>query len=65
VKVRELRTESVFRYAHMYPKSIALLESGSLDIKPIITNHFNFEDSVAAGEPSHVVVVSPGLHFSV
>jgi len=44
--VRELRTESIFRYAHMYPKSISLLSSGSIDVKPIITNHFSFEESV-------------------
>jgi len=48
MQVRELRTESVFRYAHMYPKSIALLESGALDIKPIITNHFTFDESAKA-----------------
>jgi len=47
MQVRELRTESVFRYAHMYPKSIALLDSGAIDVKPIITDHFTFEDSVA------------------
>ena len=48
MQVRELRTESVFRYAHMYPKSIALLDSGALDIKPIITDHFTFDQSVEA-----------------
>ena len=48
MQVRELRTESVFRYAHMYPKSISLLESGALDIKPIITNHFKFSESAEA-----------------
>mmetsp|Transcript_144774 Transcript_144774/g.204816 ORF Transcript_144774/g.204816 Transcript_144774/m.204816 type:complete len:386 (+) Transcript_144774:31-1188(+) len=48
MQVRELRTESVFRYAHMYPKSIALLDSGAIDVKPIITDHFQFEDSVKA-----------------
>jgi len=48
MQVRELRTESVFRYAHMYPKSIALLESGAVNVKPIITDHFDFEDSVKA-----------------
>lgn len=46
--VRELRTESVFRYAHMYPKTINLLSTGAIDVKPIITNHFNFDDSVEA-----------------
>jgi D-xylulose reductase len=47
-QVRECRTEAVFRYAHMYPKAIALLDSGQIDVKPIITDHFKFEDSVKA-----------------
>jgi D-xylulose reductase len=47
-QVRELRTEAVFRYAHMYPKAISMLDSGAIDVKPIITDHFDFEDSVAA-----------------
>lgn len=48
MQVRELRTESVFRYAHVYPKAIALLESGSINLKPMITNQFKFEDAVKA-----------------
>lgn len=48
MQVRELRTESIFRYAHVYDKAISLLESGSVNLKPIITNHFKFEDAVQA-----------------
>lgn len=48
MQVRELRTESVFRYAHMYPKAISLLDSGAIDVKPIITNHFKFDESAEA-----------------
>jgi D-xylulose reductase len=48
MQVRELRTESVFRYAHMYPKSISLLDSGSIDVKPIITNIWEFDQSAEA-----------------
>ena len=40
MQIRELRTEAIFRYAHVYPKAIALLESGSINLKPIITNHY-------------------------
>lgn len=47
-QVRELRTESVFRYAHMYPKAIQLLASGSIDVKPIITDEYTFDQSVEA-----------------
>ena len=34
--------ESVFRYAHVYPKCVALLESGQINLKPIITNRFKY-----------------------
>ena len=47
-QVKEARIENVFRYAHVYPRAIALMSSGLLDVKPLITNTFDFEDSVAA-----------------
>jgi D-xylulose reductase len=47
-QVKEARIENVFRYAHVYPRAIALMGSGSLDVKPLITNTFVFADSVAA-----------------
>ena len=43
-----MRVLTVFRYAHVYAKAIAMLESGLIDVKPIITNHWDFADSVAA-----------------
>ena len=46
--MKEARVEHVFRYAHVYPRAIALLGSGKLDVKPLITDKFAFEDSVAA-----------------
>ena len=45
---KEARVEHVFRYAHVYPRAIALMGSGELDVKPLITDKFAFEDSVAA-----------------
>lgn len=47
-QVKEARIESVFRYAHVYPRAIALMGSGALDVKPLITNTFGFEDSIEA-----------------
>ena len=49
-QVKEARVEHVFRYAHVYPRAIALLASGKIDVKPLITDTFAFEDSVAAFE---------------
>jgi D-xylulose reductase len=48
MQVRELETHSTFRYAHVYPKAIALLESGSINLKPIITNVFPLTRAVEA-----------------
>ena len=45
---KELRMETVFRYANMYDRAIALLGSGKVDLKPLISETFAFEDSVAA-----------------
>ncbi len=46
--VKELRIENVFRYANVYPRAIALLGSGKIDVKPLISRTFPFADSVAA-----------------
>ncbi|MDB5506327.1 MAG: sulfurtransferase [Devosia sp.] len=45
---RELRIETVFRYAHQYERAIALFASGRVDLKPLISETFAFEDSVKA-----------------
>jgi D-xylulose reductase len=46
--VKEARVEHVFRYAHVYPRAIALMASGKLDVKPLITDKFSFKQSVEA-----------------
>jgi D-xylulose reductase len=48
--VREARIENIFRYAHVFPRCVAMLSSGSIDIKPLITRTFDFDDSVHAFE---------------
>lgn len=47
-QVKEARVETVFRYAHVYPRALALMESGRIDVKPLITDTFPFADAVAA-----------------
>jgi len=47
-QVKEARVEHVFRYAHVYPRALALLGSGKIDVKPLITDTFAFRDAVAA-----------------
>ena len=45
---KEIRMETVFRYANMYDRAIALMGSGKVDLKPLISHTFAFKDSVAA-----------------
>ncbi len=47
-QVKEARVEHVFRYAHVFGRAVALLGSGKIDVKPLITDTFAFADSVAA-----------------
>lgn len=57
---KELRIENVFRYAHQYERAIALMGSGRVDLKPLISQTFAFEESIKAfdraveGRPSDV-----------
>lgn len=48
--VREARVEHIFRYAHVFPRCVAMLSSGAIDVKPLITRRFGFEESVRAFE---------------
>jgi D-xylulose reductase len=47
---KEIRIETVFRYAHQYERAIALIASGRVDLKPLISATFDFADSVKAFE---------------
>lgn len=45
---REARVETVFRYANVYQRAIALIASGKLDLKPLISATFPFDDAIQA-----------------
>jgi D-xylulose reductase len=47
-QAKEARMESVFRYANVYPRAVALLASGKINIKPLITDRYKFTDAVKA-----------------
>jgi D-xylulose reductase len=47
-QIKEARVESIFRYAHVYPRAVAMIASGKIDVKPLITDRFAFENSVEA-----------------
>ncbi len=48
LSAKEASIETVFRYAHVYPRALALMGSGKIDVKPLISRTFEFKDSVAA-----------------
>ncbi|HTX66113.1 MAG TPA: NAD(P)-dependent alcohol dehydrogenase [Opitutaceae bacterium] len=47
-QVKEARIETIFRYAHVFPRALALMGSRRIDVRPLITDHYAFADSVAA-----------------
>ncbi|MBB4008668.1 NAD(P)-dependent alcohol dehydrogenase [Allorhizobium taibaishanense] len=47
---KEARIETVFRYANNYDRAVNLIASGKVDLKPLITETFAFNDSIAAFE---------------
>jgi len=57
---KEVRIETVFRYANIFDRALELIASGKVNLKPLITGVFDFQDSIAAferaaaGNPSDV-----------
>ncbi|MCA1599023.1 MAG: zinc-binding dehydrogenase, partial [Chloroflexi bacterium] len=47
-QAKEARIETVFRYAHVYPRAIELMRSGRIDVTPLLTDHYDFERSIDA-----------------
>ena len=47
-QVKEARVEHIFRYAHIYPRVVAMLASGRIDVSPLITDTYAFSDGIEA-----------------
>lgn len=47
-QVKEARIETIFRYANVYPRALSLMASGKIDVKPLITDTFDFQESIQA-----------------
>jgi D-xylulose reductase len=48
MQAKEVRMETVFRYANIYDRAINLIASGKVDLKPLVSETFAFEDSIDA-----------------
>lgn len=57
---KEVRIETIFRYANVYERALELIASGKVDLKPLISGTYPFDQSIAAferaaaGNPSDV-----------
>ena len=47
-QVKEIRMLHIFRYRNMYPRTINMIASGTLNVKPLITHHYDFARAVEA-----------------
>lgn len=47
-QVKEISIKTIFRYANVYERAIELLASKKVNVKPLISETFKFNDSIAA-----------------
>ena len=45
---KEAQIKTVFRYRNIYPQAINAIAEGIIDVKPIVTHEFDFEDTAKA-----------------
>jgi len=69
-QAKEIRMETVFRYANVYDRAIGLIASGKVDLMPLVSETFPFAHAVAAFERAaaqqpgdvklHITLQAPG-----
>ncbi len=47
---KEVRIETVFRYANVFDRALELIASGKVDLKPLVSASFDFDHSIDAFE---------------
>ncbi|KAL8615952.1 hypothetical protein ACOMHN_034628 [Nucella lapillus] len=48
--VREVDIRGIFRYVNCYPTALAMISSGKVNVKPLVTHRFSLEQSLDAFE---------------
>lgn len=48
--MQEIDIKGVFRYRNCYPLAMSLVESGKIDLRPLVTHRFKLEEAVQAFE---------------
>lgn len=62
-QAKEISLKTIFRYRNMYPRTLNLMSSGTLDVKPLITHRYQMKDAVeafnfaASGSPDAIKVM--------
>ena len=49
-EVKEISLTGIFRYANVWDRTLALLGSGKIDVKPLISASYPFDKSIEAFE---------------
>jgi D-xylulose reductase len=49
-QVKELRIQTIFRYANVYERAIRLIASGKVDLKPLLSETYPFDAAIEAFE---------------
>jgi D-xylulose reductase len=49
-QAKEIRMDTIFRYANVYDRALQLMASGKIDLEPFITERYTFAESIAAFE---------------
>jgi D-xylulose reductase len=48
--IKEISIATIFRYAHVYPRALQLMESSKIDVNPLITDRYRFAQCKEAFE---------------
>jgi D-xylulose reductase len=47
-QAKEIRIMHIFRYRNVYPRTIKMIASGTLNVRPLITHFYDFKDAIKA-----------------